>query len=91
MGNRPNECSAPSDLPDKAQTGILSCAKTQRPSILLTPSRTFCSYSSLRSRHIFAASTFAGLSSLGSASMLMTDMRIFSTLCMGDHRSDACS
>lgn len=63
----------------------------QSPNIRRTPSRTFCSYSSRLSRHIFAASTLAGLSSLGSASMLMTEMRIFSTDWMGDHRSDACS
>lgn len=34
----------------------------------------------LSSRHVFAASTFAALSSLGSANMLTTDSRIFSTL-----------
>lgn len=57
----------------------------------LTLSLTFLSYSSLRSRHILAASTLAGLSSLGSASRFMTDNRIFSTDWMGDHRSEACS
>ena len=57
----------------------------------LTPSRTLFSYSDLRSRHILAASTLAGLSSLGSASMLMTEMRIFSTDWIGDQRSEACS
>lgn len=62
-----------------------------RPNILLTPSRTFSSYSPLLSRHILAASTLAGLSSLGSASILMTEIRIFSTDWIGDHRSDACS
>lgn len=39
------------------------------------------------SRHILEASTLAPLSSLGSASMLTTDRRIFSTLCTGLHRS----
>lgn len=39
------------------------------------------------SRHILDASTLAPLSSLGSASMLTTDRRIFSTLCTGLHRS----
>lgn len=63
----------------------------QRPSIWRTPSRTFFSYSERRSRHILAASTLAGLSSLGSASMLMTEMRIFSTDWMGLQRSEACS
>ena len=53
---------------------------THNPNPLRTSSRTFFSYSGLRSRHIFAASTFAGLSSFGSASMLITEMRIFSTL-----------
>jgi hypothetical protein len=61
------------------------------PSMRRTPSWTLRSYSSLRSRHILAASTLAGLSSLGSASMLMTLMRIFSTDWMGDQRSEACS
>lgn len=56
-----------------------------------TLSRTLFSYSGLLSLHILAASTLAGLSSLGSASMLMTEMRIFSTDWMGDHRSEACS
>ena len=63
----------------------------QSPSILLHPSRTLRSYSGLCSLHIFAASTFAGLSSFGSANMLITEMRIFSTLWIGDHRSEACS
>ena len=44
--------------------------------------------SSLQSLH---ASMLAPLSSLGSASMLTTDNKIFSTLCTGDHRSDASS
>lgn len=62
-----------------------------RPRLFLTSSLTFFSYSSLRSRHILAASTLAGLSSFGSASILMTEIRIFSTLWIGDQRSDACS
>jgi hypothetical protein len=41
------------------------------------------------SRHSFAASTFAGLSSLGLLNMLMTDSRIVSGVCTGDHLSDA--
>ena len=41
------------------------------------------------SRHIFAASTFAGLSSLGELSMLMTDNKIVSGLCTGVHLSAA--
>ena len=65
--------------------------QNQSPNMRFTPSFTRFSYSPLRSRHILAASTLAGLSSLGSASMLMTEMRIFSTDWMGDHRSDACS
>lgn len=69
----------------------LQFKSAHRPKPFFTSSRTFCSYSGRRSRHIFAASTFAGLSSLGSASMLMTDRRIFSTLWMGDQRSEACS
>ena len=42
------------------------------PNILRTPSLTCLSYSTLCSLHIFAASTFAGLSSFGSANMLIT-------------------
>lgn len=62
-----------------------------KPSDLLTRVLTFSSNSSLFSRHMRAASTFAGDSSLGSASMLMTLINIFSTLWMGDQRSEACS
>lgn len=62
-----------------------------RPNILRTPSLTCLSYSTLCSLHIFAASTFAGLSSFGSANMLITLIKIFSTLWIGDHRSEACS
>jgi hypothetical protein len=50
------------------------------PKLLLTPSLTLFSNSALCSLHIFAASTFAGLSSFGSASIDITLMRIFSTL-----------
>jgi hypothetical protein len=63
----------------------------QSPSILRHPSLTRLSYSGLCSLHIFAASTFAGLSSFGSANILITLINIFSTLCIGDQRSDACS
>lgn len=62
-----------------------------KPRLFLTFCLTTFSYSSLLFLHIFAASIFAGLSSFGSASMLITLMRIFSTLCIGDQRSDACS
>ena len=41
------------------------------------------------SRHIRAASTFAGLSSFGLESMLMTEIKIVSGVCTGDHRSEA--
>ncbi len=61
------------------------------PNILRHPSLTLFSYSGLLSLHILAASTLAGLSSFGSANILMTEIRIFSTLWMGDHRSEACS
>lgn len=70
---------------------ILRAALRYNPKLFRTPSLTLRSYSGRRSRHILAASTLAGLSSLGSASMLMTLMRIFSTDWMGDHRSEACS
>jgi hypothetical protein len=61
------------------------------PKLVRTPCRTFLSNIFRCSLHIFAASTFAGLSSFGSASMLITDIKIFSTLCIGLHRSLACS
>ena len=63
----------------------------ESPKSLLTASRTRFSNSGLRSRHIFAASTFAGLSSFGSANMLITLIKIFSTDWIGLHRSEACS
>ncbi len=66
-------------------------APSHKPKLFLTFCRTIFSYSSLLFLHIFAASIFAGLSSFGSASMLMTLIRIFSTLWIGDQRSDACS
>ncbi|KAJ8605729.1 hypothetical protein MRB53_041370 [Persea americana] len=62
---------------------IATFTSSQRPRTLRTLRRTSFSYSSRFSRHILAASTFAGLSSLGSASMLMTLIKIFSTLWMG--------
>ena len=62
-----------------------------KPSMRLTPSLTFFSYSALWSRHMTAASTLAGLSPLGSASMLITEISIFSTDWMGLQRSEACS
>lgn len=61
------------------------------PNPFLTFCLTIFSYSSLFSLHIRAASTFAGLSSLGSANMLMTLINIFSTDCIGLHRSSAFS
>jgi hypothetical protein len=61
------------------------------PSDCLTLSLTLLSYSSRWLRHILAASTLAGLSSLGSARRFITESRIFSTDWMGDQRSDACS
>jgi uncharacterized membrane protein len=52
---------------------------------------TLRSNSDLLSLHILAASTFAGLSSFGSAIMLITLIKIFSTLWIGLQRSEACS
>ena len=46
---------------------------------------------SLSSRHSFAASMLAGDSSLGEESIEMMDIMIVSTVCTGDHRSDAAS
>lgn len=45
----------------------------------------------VRNRILTAASTFAGLSSLGSASIEITEIRIVSTVCTGNHLSDAFS
>ena len=64
---------------------------SHNPKLFLTSLRTLSSNSALLSLHIFAASTFAGLSSFGSASMLITEIKIFSTDCIGDHLSDASS
>jgi hypothetical protein len=50
------------------------------PKLFLTSALTLASKSGLLSLHILAASTFAGLSSFGSAIMLITLIRIFSTL-----------
>ena len=55
--------------------------------LFLTDRHAFFLNACLSSRHILAASTFAGDSVLGSASMDMTLSRIFSMLCTGDHRS----
>lgn len=45
----------------------------------------------LKEWSLTAASTFAGLSSFGSANMDMTEIRIVSTVCTGSHLSDAFS
>lgn len=68
---------------------VVSPESYHSPRLLLTSRLTLSSNSGLRSRHIFAASMFAGDSSFGSAIMLMTDIKIFSTLCMGLQRSEA--
>jgi hypothetical protein len=52
----------------------------QSPKLFRTLRFTTPSYSSRFSRHMRAASTFAGLSSFGSANILITLIRIFSTL-----------
>ena len=62
-----------------------------KPRLLLTSALTLFSNSDFFSLHIRAASTFAGLSSFGSAIMLMTLIKIFSTLWIGLQRSEACS
>jgi hypothetical protein len=53
---------------------------SHNPKLFLTSALTLFSKSGLLSLHILAASTFAGLSSFGSAIMLMTLIKIFSTL-----------
>ena len=53
---------------------------SHKPKLFLTSALTLLSNSDLLSLHILAASTFAGLSSFGSAIMLMTLIKIFSTL-----------
>lgn len=74
-------------------SGLLFLCKFSycNPRPLLTPSLTTFSNSSLRSRHIFAASTFAGLSSFGSANILITLIRIISVDWIGLHLSLALS
>jgi hypothetical protein len=64
-----------------ANPNILSVSVSpQSPKLFRTLRFTTPSYSSRFSLHILAASTFAGLSSFGSASILITLIRIFSTL-----------
>ena len=52
-----------------------------------TVAMTASSYASRSSRYCTAASTLAGESMFGSASMLITLTSTLSTLCAGDHRS----
>ena len=59
---------------------FLSIIAAYNPKLFLTSALTLLSNSDLLSLHILAASTFAGLSSFGSAIMLMTLIKIFSTL-----------
>ena len=66
-------------------------ATAHNPKLFLTSAFTLLSNSALLSLHILAASTLAGLSSFGSAIMLMTLIKIFSTLWIGLQRSEACS
>jgi hypothetical protein len=63
----------------------------QPSSVFSTVFRTRRLYSLGLSRSIFPASMFAGLSQLGSESMLMTDTSTCSTPRMGRHRSSAVS
>jgi uncharacterized membrane protein len=69
----------------------LSAFFPHSPKLFLTSALTLLSNSGLLSLHILAASTFAGLSSFGSAIMLITLIKIFSTLWIGLQRSEACS
>jgi len=59
---------------------FLSIITAYNPKLFLTSALTLLSNSDLLSLHILAASTLAGLSSFGSAIMLMTLIKIFSTL-----------
>ena len=70
---------------------FLSVIAAYSPKLFLTSALTLLSNSDLLSLHILAASTLAGLSSFGSAIMLMTLIKIFSTLWIGLQRSEACS
>lgn len=70
---------------------FFSIMTAHNPKLFLTSALTLLSNSDLLSLHILAASTFAGLSSFGSAIMLMTLIKIFSTLWIGLQRSEACS
>lgn len=80
-------------MPDRVKID-LSCLLSDNtivygsPKVLRTILCAILLNSSLFSLHIFDASTFAGDSSLGSASIETTDNKIFSTLCTGDHRSE---
>lgn len=62
------------------RTPMLFFVTAYSPKLFLTSALTLLSNSDLLSLHILAASTFAGLSSFGSAIILMTLIKIFSTL-----------
>lgn len=72
-----------------------SRAETVSSSHISCDLRTHCATLFLKpagsSRNCFAASMFAGLSSLGEESMEMMDSMMVSTVCTGLHRSLACS
>jgi len=61
----------------------------QASKLSLTHFRTFFLNAAGSSRHCFAASKLAGLSSLGELSIEMTEMRMVSGVCTGSQRSAA--
>lgn len=84
----------------RATSSNLSRAPPSRAAAVSSPHiscdlRTHCATLFLKpagsSRNCFAASMFAGLSSLGEESMEMMDSMMVSTVCTGLHRSLACS
>ena len=69
----------------------LSIPSYSSPKLALTFARHRFRNSFVSSLHSLAASTFAGLSSFGLLSMLITLRRIVSGVCTGDQRSEAAS
>ena len=87
----PKTCGFTRGHSPKSTAQFRSTAHYSSPKLSLTTLRHRLRNSLISSLHIFAASTFAGLSSFGLLNMLITDSRIVSGLCTGLQRSAALS
>lgn len=81
--------SSPSAQYPRGPRHILAVPTYSSPRLALTFPLHFLLKPFSSSLHILAASTFAGLSSFGSLSMLITLRSIVSGVCTGDQRSEA--